>query len=145
MGLRVCPLNPHPPAALSIPADGGSHFSATQAKSCIILGSSLSLTPRLLPAPPSENSLFSPPPCSEQAGTDHFSPPRAHRLCKSPLSHACIPAGVDQLSLLPRLLFFSPLTISLGDPVKNLSPGQPGWLSGLALPSAQGVIQETWD
>ena len=23
--------------------------------------------------------------------------------------------------------------------------GQPGWLSGLALPSAQGVILETWD
>ena len=24
-------------------------------------------------------------------------------------------------------------------------PGQPGWLSGLAPPSAQGLILETWD
>ena len=30
-------------------------------------------------------------------------------------------------------------------PVKKVLPGQPGWLSGLALRSAQGVILETWD
>ena len=29
--------------------------------------------------------------------------------------------------------------------IKNESPGQPGWLSGLALPLAQGVILETRD
>ena len=26
----------------------------------------------------------------------------------------------------------------------KMRPGQPGWLSGLALPSAQGVILESW-
>ena len=29
--------------------------------------------------------------------------------------------------------------------IKGAICGQPGWLSGLALPSAQGVILETWD
>ena len=29
--------------------------------------------------------------------------------------------------------------------IKILRLRQPGWLSGLALPSAQGVILETWD
>ena len=28
---------------------------------------------------------------------------------------------------------------------KNGKNGQPGWLSGLVPPSAQGVILETWD
>ena len=28
---------------------------------------------------------------------------------------------------------------------KVFKHGQPGWLSGLVLPSAQGVILETWD
>ena len=31
------------------------------------------------------------------------------------------------------------------DVLKNYTLGQPGWLSGLAPPSAQGVILETWD
>ena len=30
-------------------------------------------------------------------------------------------------------------------PLKNSGAGQPGWLSGLAPPSAQGVILGTWD
>ena len=34
----------------------------------------------------------------------------------------------------------------MGDYILELvNLGQPGWLSGLALPSAQGVILETWD
>ena len=32
-----------------------------------------------------------------------------------------------------------------GERIKKENGGQPGWLSGLALPSAQGVILETQD
>ena len=34
-------------------------------------------------------------------------------------------------------------TTRIGD--RKAGGGQPGWLGGLALPSAQGVILETWD
>ena len=33
----------------------------------------------------------------------------------------------------------------VGSQVKIPSVGQPGWLSGLVPPSAQGVVLETWD
>ena len=29
--------------------------------------------------------------------------------------------------------------------LRSIVAGQPGWLSGLALPSTQGMILETWD
>ena len=29
--------------------------------------------------------------------------------------------------------------------IKNSNSGKPGWLSGLALPSAQGMILASWD
>ena len=59
----------------------------------------------------------------------HSAPPAA-------LSHHCLSSS---LSLLPTLLLCHYCCLNLG------KVGQPRWLSGLALPSTQGVILETRD
>ena len=44
-----------------------------------------------------------------------------------------------------RVWFQTSSTSSTPEADRNADSGQPGWLSGLAPPSAQGVILETWD
>ena len=43
------------------------------------------------------------------------------------------------------VFFTNTCWLSLGKFLQRLTSGQPGWLSGLGLPSAQSVILETWD
>ena len=52
----------------------------------------------------------------------------------------------DARVAVPIISPFTLLGLATANGSNNILPlGQPRWLSGLALPSAQGVILETWD